>query len=73
MSVREFTIEIGGMSCGHCSMTVEKSLKEIDGVESVEVSLNPGYAKIGVADAAALEDIRKEAVAVVERKGFSAA
>lgn len=33
------TIQIEGMSCNHCKMTVEKALKSIDGVAKVEVSL----------------------------------
>lgn len=34
------TVKIEGMSCNHCKMTVEKVLKEIRGVEKVEVNLN---------------------------------
>ena len=30
---------VDGMSCNHCKMNVEKALKEIDGVETVEVNL----------------------------------
>lgn len=33
------TIYVEGMSCGHCVKRVENALKSIDGVVSVEVSL----------------------------------
>jgi len=39
----ELTIE--GLSCGHCVNTVERLLKEIEGVQEVKVSL-PNYAKV---------------------------
>ena len=35
----EKLVSIEGMSCNHCKMNVEKALKEIDGVEEVNVSL----------------------------------
>ncbi|MDO5027973.1 MAG: cation transporter [Bacillota bacterium] len=33
------TIFIEGMACGHCKKAVEKALQDLDGVTSVEVSL----------------------------------
>ena len=35
----EKLVSIEGMACNHCKMNVEKALKEIDGVEEVNVSL----------------------------------
>lgn len=40
------TIVIEGMQCNHCKMSVEKALKEIEGVNSVDVSLEEKQAKI---------------------------
>ncbi|MBQ2835883.1 MAG: heavy-metal-associated domain-containing protein [Clostridia bacterium] len=40
------TIFIEGMSCGHCSKRVEETLKSIDGVKSVSVSLEEKKAKL---------------------------
>ena len=40
------TIFIEGMSCGHCSKRVEDTLKSIDGVKSVSVSLDEKKADI---------------------------
>jgi copper chaperone len=33
------TINIRGMSCGHCVMAVTKALQKIEGVHNVQVSL----------------------------------
>lgn len=38
------TILVGGMTCGHCKMHVEKALKTIPSVSSVDVSLQNGEA-----------------------------
>ena len=40
------TIKIEGMSCNHCKMTVEKVLKEINGVKDVKVDLSKKQAII---------------------------
>ena len=40
------TIFIEGMSCGHCSKRVEDTLKSIDGVKSVSVSLEEKKAEV---------------------------
>ena len=39
-------VEINGMTCGGCVKTVEKALQKIDGVESVNVTLNPPVANL---------------------------
>ena len=40
------TIFINGMSCGHCSKRVEDSLKSVNGVKSVKVSLDEKKADV---------------------------
>lgn len=40
------TIDIEGMQCNHCKMTVEKALGQLDGVTKVEVSLEEKKAVI---------------------------
>jgi copper chaperone len=32
-------LNIGGMSCNHCKMAVEKALRSLDGVENASVDL----------------------------------
>jgi copper ion binding protein len=41
----EKTLQIKGMSCGHCSARVEKALNAIDGVEA-KVNLEANTAKL---------------------------
>ena len=38
------TIQVTGMSCGHCVMAVTKALEKIAGVKNVKVSLEKGEA-----------------------------
>ena len=61
------TIEIKGMTCGHCTRAVMEALQSVPGVEKVlDVNLNPGEAKVlGSADPAAL-------VKAVEEEGYKA-
>ncbi|RCW69793.1 copper chaperone CopZ [Saliterribacillus persicus] len=35
----EKTLEVKGMTCGHCKMSVEGALNELEGVNSAEVDL----------------------------------
>ena len=39
-------VEINGMTCGGCVKTVEKALQSIEGVETVNVTLNPPTANL---------------------------
>lgn len=64
----EITLEVDGMSCGHCQQAVEDALGELDGVTSVEVSLDDGRADVTVDEGtdpstltAAVEDAGYEA------------
>lgn len=60
------TLNVGGMSCGHCVARVEKALKEVPGVDQVEVLLDPGLAKIeGSADP-------QDLIKAVEAAGYQA-
>lgn len=35
-------LKVQGMTCDHCKASVEKAMKEIDGVQSAEVNLDKG-------------------------------
>ena len=39
-------IKIEGMSCDHCKMSVERTLSQIEGINSFSVSLEKGEAEI---------------------------
>jgi copper chaperone len=38
--------KVDGMTCGHCKMTVENTLKALAGVDSVEVNLKKKTASV---------------------------
>jgi copper ion binding protein len=44
----EQIVKVKGMSCQHCVKAVTKALQNLDGVKSVEVSLEKGEAKMEV-------------------------
>lgn len=54
------TVEIGGMSCGHCLMAVRNALEALEGVTVDEVKL--GKATVSVDDAIVTSDAVAEAV-----------
>ena len=39
-------LKIAGMSCGHCQRSAKEALESVEGVESAEVSLEEGTAKV---------------------------
>lgn len=63
----EKTMQINGMMCSHCKMTVEKALKAVPGVENAEVDLAAKRAKITL-NADVADDVLMDAVA---KKGFT--
>ncbi len=60
------TIEIEGMMCNHCKMSVEKVLNSLDGVVSVQVNLEAKKAIIEISKEIKEQDIIK----VIEEEGF---
>lgn len=43
-------ISVSGMSCNHCAQSIEKGLKEHNGIYSVEVILQAKTVKVGFDD-----------------------
>ena len=58
--MKKITIEIEGMSCMGCVRNVEKSLKELKGVEEVEVSLEDKKAVVEVSEDISSEDLKSK-------------
>ena len=59
-------LKVTGMTCGHCVSAVDKALKQVPGVERVDVTLEPGQAVVyGDADDQAL-------IAAVKEEGYEA-
>jgi copper chaperone len=63
-------IAVHGMTCGGCANSVGRVLRELDGVHSVEVSLEPAQATVGYDPArVGIERLRS----AIEDAGFEAA
>lgn len=60
--MQETNLNIKGMSCGHCKMTVEKALKATDCVEDVHVDLDSGKATVKYRDCLDNVNTLKQAV-----------
>lgn len=56
------TLDVQGMSCGHCKMSVEGALTGLDGVSAAEVDLNTGKVEITYDGAKVSLENMKEAV-----------
>ncbi|MDL4841238.1 copper chaperone CopZ [Aquibacillus rhizosphaerae] len=61
------TLNVTGMTCGHCKMSVEGALKEIDGVSAVEVNLEAGSVDVTFDESKVNDDVMKEAI---EEQGY---
>jgi len=64
----ESTINIGGMHCDMCVASIEKGVKELDGIVSVAVSLNDSTAVVSY-DASKVE--LKKIEKAIEARGYS--
>ncbi len=60
------SINIKGMSCGHCVMAATKALSAIDGVKDVKVDLKTGVATYEEAKAVDMEVV----AAAIKKAGF---
>lgn len=62
--MKQVVLKVDGMSCGHCKMTVEKTLVATPGVRDAVVDLNAKTVKVTyVEDKATPEDLEKAIVA----------
>jgi copper ion binding protein len=62
------TLDVKGMTCGHCVARVERALRALSGVEKVEVSLDEHRATVEGADGVATDAL----VAAVKEAGYDA-
>ncbi len=56
----EATLNVDGMSCGHCSGMVQRTLEEITGISGVSVDLEGKKATFQVDDEALIDTAVKE-------------
>lgn len=62
------TIEIEGMSCGHCVSWVTEALKNIDGVHDARISLQAKNAIVDFDEGKVTDEMMKSAV---EQAGYT--
>ncbi|MEC5424874.1 copper chaperone CopZ [Virgibacillus sp. C22-A2] len=61
------TLDVRGMTCGHCEKSVKGAIEELNGVTGVEVHLNTGKVDVTYDDAqVAVADLRE----AVEEQGY---
>jgi len=63
----EKTLNVQGMSCGHCKMAVEGALKKLDGVSAAEVNLEAGKVDVKYDDSKVSFEAMKDAI---EEQGY---
>lgn len=61
--------DIGGMTCGGCTASVQRALSKIDGISQVQISLDPPGAQV-LADTGRVT--REQIESAVATLGFSA-
>ncbi len=68
MALQKIILNVEGMSCGHCSGMVKKTLEDIDGVSNVSVSLDEKKAFFD----ADTSDLIEKAIKEVTEAGYKA-
>lgn len=61
------TLNVEGMTCGHCKASVTKALEELQGVKTVEVNLQQGTVNVEFDESQVGLDALKEAI---EEQGY---
>ncbi|KKK37911.1 copper resistance protein CopZ [Mesobacillus campisalis] len=60
--MEKVTLNVAGMSCGHCVKAVEGSVGELEGVNSVKVNLEAGTVDVEYNNQAVTLDKIKETI-----------
>lgn len=64
----DLTLNVSGMSCEHCRMSVEMALRKVNGVKNAEVDLKNGTAHLTLS-----QDVpRPQLITAVETAGYEA-
>lgn len=61
------TLDVKGMTCGHCESAVEGALKQLEGISNVQVNLTLGKVNVMYDDAKVTEKEMRDAV---ENQGY---
>lgn len=68
--MQSVTLNVLGMSCGHCVQSIEGALGKLAGVESAKVDLSAGQVSVTFDDAAVSVEKIKE---TIEDQGYDVA
>ncbi|WP_366247494.1 copper chaperone CopZ [Terribacillus aidingensis] len=63
----EMTLQVNGMTCGHCEKAVKGALGELEGIQGVDVDLASGKVDVVYDDTLVTKDDMKEAI---EEQGY---
>ncbi|MEC0301912.1 copper chaperone CopZ [Terribacillus saccharophilus] len=63
----EMTLQVNGMTCGHCEKAVKGALGELEGIQGVEVDLASGKVDVVYDDSLVTKNEMKEAI---EEQGY---
>ena len=63
------TYAVPAISCGHCTATIERELKFVDGLESVKAELDSTHVTVEVQN----DDVLAEVEKMLEEIGYPAA
>lgn len=63
----EMTLQVNGMTCGHCEKAVKGALGELEGIQGVEVDLSSGKVDVVYDDSLVTKNEMKEAI---EEQGY---
>jgi|SRR5690625_2634465 len=66
-TMKQITLQVQGMSCGHCVSSIEDNVGEINGVKSITVKLEDGKVEVEYdANKVTIDDVKKE----IEELGY---
>ncbi len=68
--MKNITLDVKGMTCGHCKSAVNGALEELEGVVKVEVNLETGKVEVNFDESKVDETKLKD---VVEEQGYDVA
>lgn len=63
----EMTLQVNGMTCGHCEKAVKGALGELEGIQGVDVDLASGKVDVVYDDSLVTKNEMKEAI---EEQGY---
>lgn len=67
--MKKVTLNVSGMTCGHCEKAVKGALLAVEGVENVDVELKTGKVEVQAEDKVSEQALKN----AVEEQGYDVA